>query len=102
MDYVNERRKLNINESVIFVRKHSGFAISIGVIYSLLILVPVDIHIIFNLSGFKQNGFFFGLGQFIIHIALWISASTAPILAIVASTIGMNELVDLKLIRKKK
>ena len=102
MDYVNERRKLNINESIIFVRQHSGFAISIGLIYSLLILVPVDIHIIFNLSGFKQNGFFFGLGQFIIHITLWISASTAPILAIVASTIGMNELVDLKLIRKTK
>lgn len=102
IDYVNERRKLNIDESILFVRRHSGFAIAIGLIYSLLILVPVDINIIFNLSSFKQNGFFFGLGQFVLHITLWISASAAPILAIVASTIGMNELVGLKSNRKSK
>ncbi len=96
IDYVNERRKLNINESIIFVRRHSGFAMAIGLVYSLLILVPVDIHVIFNLTGFKEHGFLYGLGQFILHITLWFSASTAPILAIVASTIGMNNLVDLK------
>jgi CysZ protein len=102
IDYVNERRKLNIDESILFVRRYSGFAIAIGLIYSLLILVPVDIHVIFNLSGFKQNGFFFGLGEFVLHIVLWTSASAAPILAIVASTIGMNELVDLKSNKKSK
>ena len=102
IDYINERRKLNIDESIIFVRSNSGFAISIGLIYSLLIFVPVDLNIVFNLSGFKQNGFLFGLGQFIIHITLWISASAAPILAIVASTIGMNELASSKSSKRSK
>lgn len=96
LDYVNERRKLNIDESVLFVRQHRGLAISLGFIYSLMILVPVDLKMIFSLEGFKDHSFLYGLGQFAIHFILWISASTAPILAIVASTIAMNDLVDLK------
>lgn len=96
LDYVNERRKLNIDESIIFVRQHRGLAISLGFIYSLMILVPVDLKMIFSLDGFKDHSFLFGLGQFVIHFILWLSAATAPILAIVASTIAMNDLVDLK------
>ena len=99
LDYVNERRKLNIDESILFVRQHRGLAIAIGFIYSLLILVPVDLTMIFSLEGFKDHSFLYGLGQFLFHVTLWFSASTAPIIAIVASTIAMNDLVDLK--RKK-
>lgn len=102
LDYINERRKLNIDESILFVRQHRGLAISIGLIYSLLILMPVDLHVIFSFSGFKTHGFLFGLGQFIAHIILWISASAAPILAIVASTIAMNDLIELKVRKVKK
>ncbi|HYG51914.1 MAG TPA: EI24 domain-containing protein [Flavobacteriales bacterium] len=67
MDYVNERRRLNIDESVDFVRKHAGFAIGIGSVFSLLFLIPYEIGVTF-----------------------------APVLAIVAATIGMHDLVDLR------
>src|SRR5690606_4083313 len=41
LDYINERRRLDIDESIIFVRNHRGLAIAIGGFYSLLILVPL-------------------------------------------------------------
>ena len=95
IDYINERRRLDIDESIIFVRKNRGLAIAIGCIYSLLILVPVDLSALFNWSGFSAHP---GdtIGQFLFHLFLWLCASTAPILAIVAATIAMNDLVDLK------
>lgn len=95
LDYINERRRLDIDQSIQFVRQNRGLAISIGSIYSLLILVPVDIGALIDWSGFNENP---GevLGRFFLHLALWISASAAPILAVVASTIAMNDLVDLK------
>lgn len=96
IDYVNERRKLDINESVMFVRHHWGLAIALGGIYSLMILVPVNLGIIFSLTGFGEKNFFLSAGELILHILLWLAASTAPILAIVASTIAMNDLVGLK------
>ena len=96
LDYVNERRRLSIDESILFVKKHSGLAISIGLIYSLLIFVPVNLSILFNFSSFQKQGFFFGLGEFTVHLILWLSASAAPILAIVASTIAMDDIVGLK------
>lgn len=67
IDYVNERRRLNIDESVGFVRKHAGFAIAIGGVFSLMFLLPYEIGVTF-----------------------------APVLAIVAATIGMHDLVDLR------
>jgi CysZ protein len=96
LDYVNERRRLNIDESILFIRKHRGLAIGIGSVYTFLILMPVDLGVIFSFTGFKNTSFFIALIQYIFHILLWISASAAPILAIVASTIAMNDLVDLK------
>lgn len=95
LDYINERRRLNMNESIQFVRKNRGLAISIGCVYSLLILVPVDLGALFNWSNFSQDvsG---TLGRFFLHLFLWFCAASAPILAIVASTIAMDDLVDLK------
>lgn len=95
LDYINERRRLNMDESITFVRNHRGLAISIGSIYSLLILVPVDLGALFNWSNFGDDP---GgtLGRFGLHLFLWLCASAAPILAIVAATIAMDDLVDLK------
>ncbi len=67
IDYINERRRLNIDQSVAFVRKHAGFAIGIGSVFSLMFLIPYEIGVTF-----------------------------APVLAIIATTIGMNDIVDLK------
>lgn len=96
IDYTNERRKLDIPESIEFVRSNRGLAISIGALYSLMILVPVDLGIVFGMTGFEDQSFLWGLATFLFHIFLWLLAAAAPILAIVASTIAMNDLVGLK------
>lgn len=95
LDYVNERMQWNVPESVDFIRKHRGLAIAIGLIYSLMILVPLDLDILFTGSSF-QKGFFHGTALYLLHLALWICAALAPILAIVAATIAMNDVVDLR------
>ena len=41
MDYANERNKLSIKESVVFVRKNKGFAIGVGGIFSLCFFIPI-------------------------------------------------------------
>lgn len=94
MDYINERRRLTMDESIAFMRENRGLAIVIGGVYSILILVPVDISVLFNFSAFKVD-FFPALGNFSLNLFLWICASTAPILAIIAATIAMDDLVDL-------
>lgn len=95
LDYINERRRLDIDESIIFVRKHRGLAIVIGGVYSLLILVPLNVGVLFDFSNFSSEPFQ-TLGVILFHLFLWLCASTAPIIAIVAATIAMNDLVDLK------
>lgn len=95
LDYINERRRLDVDESIHFVRQNRGLAIAIGCVYSLLILVPVDLGALFDWSNFSENPGAV-IGRFFLHLLLWISASTAPIIAIVASTIAMHDLVDLK------
>lgn len=95
MDYINERRRLDIDESIVFVRDNRGLAIAIGSIYSLLILVPVDLGALFDWSNFSESPIN-TIGRFLLHLFLWLCAAAAPILAIVAATIAMDDLVDLK------
>jgi CysZ protein len=95
IDYVNERRKLSVDESVQFMRKHRGLAVAIGAVYSLMILLPLDTDVVFGLNVTKE-GFLAGLGQFLLHIFLWICASAAPVITIVAATIAMNDLLKMK------
>jgi len=89
LDFINERRRLNMDESITFVRDHRGLSIAIGSVYSVLIFVPVDLGALFDWSNFEFYRFF-------THLFLWLCASAAPILAIVAATIAMDDLVDLK------
>ncbi|GAB5418276.1 MAG: hypothetical protein Crog4KO_16190 [Crocinitomicaceae bacterium] len=89
LDYINERRRLDMDQSIHFVRDHRGVAVAIGSVYSLLIFVPVDVGILFDWSHFEFL-------PFMKHLLLWMCASAAPILAIVAATIAMDDLVDLK------
>lgn len=95
IDYINERRRLDVDQSIRFVRENRGLAIAIGCVYSLMILVPVDLGAFFDWSTFGEAPMEF-TGRFLLHLLLWISASTAPIVAIVAATIAMHDLVDLK------
>jgi len=89
LDYILERKRMDMDQSIHFVRDHRGVAVAIGSIYSLLIFVPVDVGILFDWSDFKFL-------PFLKHFSLWLCASVAPILAIVAATIAMDDLVDLK------
>lgn len=94
IDYVNERRRLGIDQSINFMRNHRGLAIAIGGIYSILILVPVDLGVMFDYSNFLDHPFQ-TLTSSLTQVILWLLASISPILAIVAATIAMHELVDL-------
>lgn len=94
LDYINERRRLTMDESIAFVRENRGVAVALGAVYSILILVPVDISVLFNFSAFNED-FLGALGNFLLNLILWICASAAPILAIIAATIAMDDLVDL-------
>jgi len=94
LDYINERRRLDIDQSIFFIRKHRGLAVAIGSIYSILILVPLDIGYLFNFSNFLDAPFYI-IGRNLLHVTLWLLASLSPILAIVAATLAMHELVDL-------
>jgi len=40
MDYTNERKRLNVSQSVAYIRKYRGFAITNGGIFSLSLLIP--------------------------------------------------------------
>jgi|GEM_PF-4769275 len=79
---------------IYLIAKDQGLAIVIGGVYSIFILVPVDISVLFNYSAFKVD-FTAALGKFLLNLVLWICASAAPILAIIAATIAMDDLVDL-------
>lgn len=95
LDYVLERLRMDMDKSITFVRDHRGLAIALGCVYSLMILVPVDLGALFDWSSMNESvtG---KLGEFFLHLLLWLCASAAPILAIVAATIAMDDLVDLK------
>jgi len=41
MDYTNERRRLNVKQSVADIRQNKGLAIGIGFLFSLSLLIPV-------------------------------------------------------------
>jgi CysZ protein len=66
LDYTNERKRLNLSESVRFIRRHKGLAIGNGLTFHLILIIPF-------------------LGTII-----------APITATVAATLGMLELDDYK------
>lgn len=94
IDYVNERRRLTVDESILFMRRHRGLAMAIGAVYSVLILVPVDLSALFSWERLSVEPIYF-LTQFFLHLFLWICAASAPILASIAATLAMHELVDL-------
>ena len=88
IDYLNERQRLNIEKSVKFVRKHKGFAIALGSVFTLL----------FHYT----NMYFMSIKDTISNDAfLWIVIASSiimaiiPILTITAATLGVHQIVDL-------
>ena len=91
LDYVIERRKKSVSESILFVRKNAGLAITIGLGYSLLLWVPVDLDVFFNYSfTFSQTK------DAIVQMFWWLLASTAPILSCVCASLAMMHIDPIK------
>lgn len=92
MDYVNERRRLNIQQSIYFVSKHKGLAIAIGSIYYIFFLSFQGVYRKFEvLATDTTTQILWGSILFICFIL----AALAPILAITSATLSMHEVVDL-------
>lgn len=92
IDYINERRRLNIQQSIYFVSKHKGLAIAIGSIYSIFFL-----SFFYVFRGFSKLPTDTGTQLLwgTILVITFILAALAPILAITSATLSMHELVDL-------
>ncbi len=92
LDYINERRRLNIQQSVYFVSKHRGLAISLGSIYSIFFL-----SFFYVFRGFSDLPSDTGTQLFwgTILVITFLLAAVAPILAITSATLSMHDLVDL-------
>lgn len=92
LDYVNERRRLNIQQSIYFVSKHKGLAVAIGSVYSIFFL---SYHLVFRqfetLATDTGTQLFWGT----ILVITFILATIAPIIAITSATLSMHEMVDL-------
>jgi CysZ protein len=94
IDYINERRRLNVEQSVFFVRKHRGLAVAIGSVYSLLFLLPIDFHAMLDFSAVFVSPLE-AIKSILFNFMAWLIVSAAPILAIITATLSMHELVDL-------
>jgi len=92
IDYVNERRRMNIQQSIYFVSRHKGLAISIGSVYSIFFLMYFYVDKNFNeIAGSGMQ-----IGWTVVLIVLLIVAALTPILAITSATLSMNELLKIE------
>ena len=89
IDYLNERRRLTIAESVLFVKKHRGFAFALGSVFTILFHYT-NKYFSNAKEDLSSNAFF------IVIILSSVVMSVIPVVTIVAATLGVHELVDLK------
>lgn len=92
LDYINERRRLNIQQSVYFVSQHRGLAVSIGSIYSIFFISYHGVMHQFQFIGSDTASVLLWGSLLVITFIL---AVIAPIIAITSATLSMHELVDL-------
>ena len=88
IDFMNERRRLTIKESVNFVKKHRGFAIALGLVFTLFF------HYTNKYFTEIKDDVSSTIFMFIIAISSIIMA-VIPIVTMVAATLGVHELIDL-------
>lgn len=89
IDYLNERRRLTIAESVTFVKKHRGFAFALGSIFTVLFHYTNK-----YFSNAKED---LSTNAFLAVVVISsVIMSIIPVVTIVAATLGVHELVDLR------
>lgn len=93
IDYINERRRFNIQQSIYFVSKHRGLAFAIGSIYSIFFL---SFHFVYRqfeeLTSDTPTQLFWGT----VLVLTFVLAAVAPIIAITSATLSMHDIVNLK------
>lgn len=89
IDYMNERRRLSIPQSVEFVKKHRGFAVALGSVFTLIFVY--------------SNNYFNSIredvtGGWILTLVIVASIVLAmiPIVTMVAATLGVHHIADLR------
>jgi CysZ protein len=88
IDYLNERRRLSIAESVKFVQKNRWFSIALGSVFTLVFVYSNEY---FNhIREDVASGWIF-----VLVIIASIILAMIPIVTMVAATLGVHELVDL-------
>ncbi len=89
LDYTLERMRLSVEESIIYVRKKRGLAISIGVIFTTIFHYSQEL---LNPKDYFQNDYVFYLTIF----AIALISSIVPVWSMIASTIALNEIEGLE------
>lgn len=86
MDYTLERMRLSVEDSKRFIRKHAGFAVGLGFVYSSMILF-----LTIKFEWFIEEG-----PGIMDEIKLYFGVIFAPIICVTAATLGIHKLVDLR------
>ncbi|CAG5085311.1 EI24 domain-containing protein [Parvicella tangerina] len=88
IDYLMERMRMDLQESVKFVRQHRGFAIALGSVFTLIFVYSNNYLMILR----DEIG---GGYLLVLVIIASIILAMIPIVTMVAATLGVHELIDL-------
>ena len=92
IDYVNERRRLNIAQSIHFVSRHKGLAFALGSVFSICFYSFLFSWNSFQSAPIDTNSQIFWGTIVVITFSL---VAIAPLAAVVSSTMSIHDLVDL-------
>lgn len=91
LDYTLERMRFSVEDSVKYMRKHRGLAISIGIIFTPIFHYSNQL-LLETKNYFEPNDKKF----YIIILVTAIISAIVPVWSMIASTIALNEIEDLK------
>ena len=83
IDYSLERLRMSMDDSKKYIRKHMGLAVGVGFVYSSLVTFAI-----IDFSWFTSEGF-------LKDIVLYVGVIFAPVICVVAATMGVHKISDL-------
>lgn len=89
IDYIMERMRMNLKESIVFVRKNKGFAVALGSVFMIIFIYSNEY--LMKIREDISDGWLF-----VFVIILSIILAMIPIVTLVAATLGVHQIVDLK------
>jgi CysZ protein len=91
LDYTLERMRFSVEDSVKYMRKHRGLAISIGIIFTPIFHYSNQL-LLETKTYFEPNNNWF----YIIILITAVISAIVPVWSMIASTMALNEIEDLK------